>query len=64
VLYERPTCIPVSADHVEHALRQELRGDLGPSMTLVTGVVSLGFRTTVLPAAIAGANFQTAIIIG
>jgi hypothetical protein len=28
------------------------------------GVVSLGFNTTVLPAAIAGANFQTAIIIG
>ena len=32
--------------------------------TVVTGVVSLGLRTTVLPAAIAGANFQTAIIIG
>ncbi len=29
-----------------------------------TGVVSLGLSTTVLPAAIAGANFQTAIIIG
>ena len=28
------------------------------------GVVSDGLRTTVLPAAIAGANFQTAIIIG
>ena len=28
------------------------------------GVVSLGFNTTVLPAASAGANFQTAIIIG
>ena len=31
---------------------------------VLTGVVSLGFSTTVLPAAIAGANFQTAIIIG
>ena len=31
---------------------------------VVSGVVSLGLRTTVLPAAIAGANFQTAIIIG
>jgi len=31
---------------------------------VVTGVVSLGFNTTVLPAAIAGANFHTAIIIG
>ncbi len=29
-----------------------------------TGVVSDGLRTTVLPAAMAGANFQTAIIIG
>ena len=28
------------------------------------GVVSEGFRTTVLPAAMAGANFQTAIIAG
>ena len=28
------------------------------------GVVSLGFITTVLPAAIAGANFQTAIMSG
>ena len=31
---------------------------------VVAGVVSLGFSTTALPAAIAGANFQTAIIIG
>ncbi len=29
-----------------------------------TGVVSLGLSTTQLPAASAGANFQTAIIIG
>ena len=28
------------------------------------GVVSLGFKTIVLPAAIAGAHFHTAIIIG
>ena len=31
---------------------------------VVTGVVSLGLSTTVLPAATAGANFHTAIIIG
>ena len=31
---------------------------------VVTGVVSDGFSTTVLPAAIAGAHFQTAISIG
>ena len=33
-------------------------------ITVVTGVVSEGLSTTVLPAAIAGAHFQTAIIIG
>jgi hypothetical protein len=32
--------------------------------TVVTGVVSLGLRTTALPAAIAGANFHTAIMNG
>ena len=31
---------------------------------VVTGVVSLGFKTVVFPAAIAGAYFHTAIIIG
>jgi hypothetical protein len=31
---------------------------------VVTGVVSLGLRTTALPAAIAGANFHTAIMNG
>ena len=31
---------------------------------VVTGVVSDGLSTTELPAAIAGAHFQTAIIIG
>ena len=31
---------------------------------VVTGVVSEGLSTTVLPAAIAGAHFQTAISIG
>ena len=34
------------------------------SMSVVSGVCSEGFRTTVLPAASAGASFQTAIIIG
>jgi hypothetical protein len=32
--------------------------------TVDAGVVSDGLSTTVLPAAIAGANFHTAIIIG
>ena len=31
---------------------------------VVAGVVSLGLSTTALPAAMAGANFHTAIIIG
>jgi len=34
------------------------------SSSVVTGVVSDGLRTMVFPAAIAGAHFQTAIIIG
>ncbi len=34
------------------------------SRSVVTGVVSLGLSTTVLPAASAGAIFHTAIIIG
>ena len=37
---------------------------ISASSRVETGVVSLGLRTTVLPAAIAGASFQTAIIIG
>ena len=37
---------------------------ISASRAVVTGVVSLGLSTTVLPAASAGANFQTAIIIG
>ena len=37
---------------------------ISASMTVVTGVVSDGLSTTVLPAASAGANFQTAIISG
>ena len=37
---------------------------ISASSTVLAGVVSLGFNTTALPAAMAGANFQTAIIIG
>ena len=37
---------------------------ISASSVVVAGVVSDGFSTTVLPAASAGANFQTAIIIG
>ena len=37
---------------------------ISASSRVVTGVVSDGLSTTLLPAASAGANFQTAIIIG
>jgi hypothetical protein len=37
---------------------------ISASSVVLAGVVSLGLSTTVFPAAIAGANFQTAIIIG
>jgi len=37
---------------------------ISASKSVEAGVVSDGLSTTVLPAAMAGANFQTAIIIG
>lgn len=37
---------------------------ISASSSVEAGVVSDGLSTTVLPAAMAGANFQTAIIIG
>ncbi len=37
---------------------------ISASSSVLTGVVSDGLSTTVFPAAIAGANFHTAIIIG
>ena len=37
---------------------------ISASISVVTGVVSEGLSTTVLPAASAGASFQTAIISG
>ncbi|CAB4688934.1 unannotated protein [freshwater metagenome] len=37
---------------------------ISASNVALAGVVSLGLSTTVLPAARAGANFHTAIIIG
>ena len=37
---------------------------ISASSSVDTGVVSEGLSTTALPAAIAGANFHTAIIIG
>jgi hypothetical protein len=64
VLDDRAARVAVAADHVEDARRQELRGDLGRASPVEMGVVSEGLSTMALPAAMAGANFQTAIIIG
>ena len=61
---QRPAGVAVAADHVEDARREELAGDLGHEQPSETGVVSLGLSTTQLPAASAGAIFQTAIIRG
>ena len=44
--------------------RQELLGDLGEQRGAGAGVVSLGLRTIVLPAARAGAIFQIIISSG
>ena len=55
--------ITVAANDIEHPGR-EVPAAISASITVVTGVVSLGLITTVLPAAMAGQNFQIAIIIG
>ena len=55
--------LPVAETTLKHARRQDLAA-ISASSTVLTGVVSDGLRTTVLPAAIAGAIFQTAITIG
>ena len=63
VLGERRTGVPVAADQVADS-----RGKMSCIFSTIqyddAGVVSDGLRTTVLPAARAGANFQTDIIIG
>ncbi len=63
VLDEHPAGVAVAGDDVEGARREELGGDLG-QRRVVSGVVSLGLSTMVLPAARAGAIFHTAIISG
>ena len=63
VVDEGAAGVAVAADHVEHAGRQELGRD-SASSSVDTGVVSDGLSTTVLPAAIAGRDFQTAMISG
>ena len=61
---ERAAGVAVAADDVEDARGQELGRDLGRAAAVEAGVVSDGLSTMVLPAASAGAIFQTAIIIG
>ena len=64
VLHQAAAGVAVAADDVEHARRQELLGQISASSVELAGVVSLGLRTTVLPAASAGAIFQIIIISG
>ena len=59
-----PAGVAVAAHDVEHARRQELLASSASSVEDCAGVVSLGLRTTVLPAASAGAIFQIIIISG
>ena len=59
-----PVGLAVAADRVEDAGGQDLGAPLGEDCSVVSGVVSAGFRTTVLPAASAGPIFQIAIISG
>ncbi|GFJ91495.1 hypothetical protein Prum_051370 [Phytohabitans rumicis] len=55
--------VAVAADHVEHA-RGRCSAAISASISEESGVVSDGLSTTVLPAASAGAIFQTAIMSG
>ena len=59
----RPAGVAITADHVEHAGREELGGDLGEQRGAGRRRVA-GLQHDALPAASAGANFHTAIIIG
>jgi hypothetical protein len=55
--------VPVAADHVEHPAGR-CSAMIWAIHTVEAWVVSQGLRTTVLPAARAGANFQIAMRIG
>ena len=59
----RPAGVAVTADDVSTPAGRNSAA-ISASSVVEAGVVSLGLSTTVLPAAIAGANFQIAIIIG
>ena len=56
--------LAVASDHVEHARREDLARRSSASSSVVSGVVSAGLSTTVLPAASAGPSFHAAIISG
>ena len=55
--------IAVAGHDVDHA-RGKMSAAISASRSVVSGVISDGFRTTVLPAARAGAIFHDAIISG
>ncbi len=58
-----PTLSPAAADDVDGPLGENLDSN-SASFSTVNGVCSDGLRTTVLPAASAGASFHAAIIKG
>ena len=58
-----PSGVTISGHNIENAFWQKLARNLGEQKRR-GGVVSDGFRTMVFPAAIAGANFQTAMFSG
>ena len=64
VRHQGPARLAVAAHHVEHARAARTPAAISARSSVVTGVVWAGLSTTVLPAAMAGANFHTAIIIG
>ena len=62
-VHQRATGVAIATHDVEDSRGEHLGHELGHSK-LDAGVESPGLRTIVLPAAIAGAHFQTAIIMG
>ncbi len=61
---ERGAGRAVAGDDVDHAGRQVGLPEISASSSAVSGVVSAGLRTTVLPAASAGAIFHAASAAG
>jgi hypothetical protein len=63
VLDQHPTGLPIAEHDVENPAGR-IPAAISARRTVVCGVVSLGFSTTVLPAARAGPIFHTAMFSG